>query len=244
LTADAPQATEPARPPKPGRGDESPRYLPLHFRALVWVATTLGAVIFWCWFRTVRVQVIHAERERRLREQGAVLYATWHRGIFLSAWYWRWQRGWFLTSSSKDGAWASGLINRLGNRVVRGSSSRGGRKALLELVGLLREGVSGGLTPDAPRGPRRECKAGILAAAQRAGVPIVPVSFACKPCLRMRSWDRTILPLPFARLVVLIGEPLYLERRLDKRSFADKRLLLEEAMNRDADEVDAYVGMD
>lgn len=213
------------------------------FRLLVYVLTSLGAFIFWCWFKTLRLEVRNQAQDDELRGRGAVIYASWHRGMFLATFHWRWQQGWMLASGSKDGEWAAGLIQRLGNRVVRGSSSRGGKEALRQLESLLRAGVSGGLTPDAPRGPERRCKPGILALAQRAGVPIVPVTFSCRPCVRMRSWDRTILPLPFARLVARYGEPFLPGPLLEGAAFEARLRELDDALNRDADEVDAEVGM-
>lgn len=213
------------------------------FRLLVYVLTSLGAMLFWCWFRTLRVEVRNQALDDELRARGAVIYASWHRGMFLAAFHWRWQKGWMLASGSKDGEWAAGLIQRLANRTVRGSSSRGGKEALQQLEALLRAGVPGGITPDAPRGPERRSKPGILALAQRAGVPIVPVTFSCRPCVRIKSWDRTILPLPFARLVAKYGEPLLPGVPLEGAAFDARLRELDDALNRDADEVDADVGM-
>lgn len=99
-----------------------------------------------------------------------------------------------------------------------------------------------GFFPGRPR-PERRSKPGILALAQRAGVPIVPVTFSCRPCVRIKSWDRTILPLPFARLVAKYGEPLLPGVPLEGAAFDARLRELDDALNRDADEVDADVGM-
>jgi lysophospholipid acyltransferase (LPLAT)-like uncharacterized protein len=111
------------------------------------------------------------------------------------------------------------------------------------MVESLRSGVSGGLIPDAPRGPARRCKAGALVVAQRAGVPIIPTTVAAHPCIRLKSWDCTIIPLPFARFVTKFSEPFHVDPSLEGETFEARLRQLEELMNREADELDAYVGM-
>jgi lysophospholipid acyltransferase (LPLAT)-like uncharacterized protein len=221
---------------------------PWHFRLLVYVLTSLGAVVLWCWFRTLRLEVRNREVEDEPLRKGAVLYASWHRGIFLAAFFWRWQGGWMVASGSKDGEWAAGMIKRFGNRVLRGSSAKdgkakGGKEVMRDAEALLAAGLRGGLTPDAPRGPERRCKPGILALAQRAGVPIIPVTFSVWPCWRMRSWDRTILPFPFARFVAQYGEPFHAGPPVEGAAFEARLRDLDEAMNRGVDALDAETGM-
>ena len=221
---------------------------PLHFRIFVYVLTSLGAVILWCWFRTLRLEVRNRQVEDEPLRKGAVLYTSWHRGIFLAAFFWRWQGGWMVASGSKDGEWAAGMIKRFGNRVLRGSSAKdgrakGGKEVMRDAEALLAAGIRGGLTPDAPRGPERRCKPGILALAQRSGVPIIPVTFSVWPCWRMRSWDRTILPFPFARFVAQYGEPFYVGPPVEGAAFDARLRDLDEHMNRGVDELDAETGM-
>jgi lysophospholipid acyltransferase (LPLAT)-like uncharacterized protein len=216
---------------------------PWHFRLLVRVGTTLAAVLVWCWFKTLRTEVINGAQEKARRKQQAVVYASWHRGVLFALYFWRWEKGWLLASASKDGEWATGLIKRFGNFPIRGSSSRGGRAAIKQMVECLKSGVSGGLVPDAPKGPAGTCKAGALIVAQRAGAPIIPATFAAHPCIRLKSWDRTILPLPFARFVAKFGEPFYVDPSLEGEEFEARRKELEQLMDREAAELDAYLGM-
>jgi lysophospholipid acyltransferase (LPLAT)-like uncharacterized protein len=216
---------------------------PWQFRLLVRVVTSLGAALVWCWFKTLRTEVINGAMERELRTRHTMFYAVWHRGVLFALYFWRWRRGWLLASASKDGEWAAGLIKRFRNIPIRGSSSRGGRAAIKQMVEHLKAGMSGGLIPDAPKGPARKCKAGALVVAQRAGVPIIPTTVAAHPCIRLKSWDRTIIPLPFARFVTKFGEPFYVDPALEGEAFEARLRELEEIMNRDADELDAYVGM-
>ena len=216
---------------------------PWHFILLVHVMATLAAALVWCWFKTLRTEVINGAEEKNRRKKHAVVYATWHRGMLFALYFWRWEKGWLLASASKDGEWAAGLIKRLGNFPIRGSSSRGGRAAIKQMVECLKSGVSGGLVPDAPKGPDRRCKAGALIVAQRAGAPIIPATFAAHPCIRLKSWDRTIIPLPFARFVTKFGEPFYVDPSLEGETFEARLKQLEDLMNREADDLDAYVRM-
>jgi hypothetical protein len=119
------EASEHSSRPTPDRRDEQRRY-PWHFRLLTYVVTGLGSMLVWCWFKTLRVRVIGPEPDIA----DHVIYATWHRGILYAVFHWRWRNGVLMASASKDGEWAAGMIKRFGNRVVRGSSSRGGRVAL------------------------------------------------------------------------------------------------------------------
>ncbi len=229
--------------PDPGdaadRRDEQVRH-PWHFRLLVFAVTRLFAIALWALCRSVRLSVIGGEEERRLRARGPMFYATWHRGVLFAIYFWRCRNGNYMASASRDGEWAVGLIRALGNRAVRGSSSRGGRVAIQRMVEELQAGHPCGLNPDAPRGPAQVAKPGALAIAQRAGVPIVPVQFAFERCIRLKSWDRTMIPLPFTRGVVKFGEPFAVDPALEGEAFERRRVEFEAVMNRVTDEVDAY----
>jgi lysophospholipid acyltransferase (LPLAT)-like uncharacterized protein len=203
---------------------------------LVYVATGVGAIFLWCWFRTLRRQVIGAVPPR----DESYVYATWHRGLLYAVYHWRWRRGVMMASASRDGEWAAGMIERFGNRAVRGSSSRGGREALHELTRAIDGGASGGLLPDAPRGPARRCKPGILALAQRTGRAIVPVQFAFARCVRAKSWDRTMVPMPLSRVAIVYGEPFTVDAMLEGEAFRRRLTELDAEMNRVADAADAY----
>ena len=213
---------------------------PWHFRLLVYVVTSLGAAIVFCWWKTLRVTVINGEMERELRKKGPMFYAPWHRGVLWALYFWRWRKGWLLASASKDGEWATGLIRRFGNIPIRGSSSRGGRAAIVKMVEHLKAGISGGLIPDAPKGPARVSKPGVLVVAQRAGVDIVPVAIAAERCWRLKSWDQTIIPKPFSRFVVKFAEPFKVDPALEGAAFEQRLREFDKVMNDLADEVDAY----
>lgn len=136
---------------------------------------------------------------------GPVILAGWH-GEQLPLIYAHRGRGYLaLVSHSRDGALLAGALDRLGYRVVRGSSSRGGAEALDALEAGLRQGLCPGLAVDGPRGPRHQPHPGALALSARVGRPIITTRCVSGPALRLRSWDRFEIPLPFARLEVRYG---------------------------------------
>ena len=118
-----------------------------------------------------------------------------------------------LSSHSDDGELAARVARAWGIRVTRGSTSRGGREAALNLYReLVKHRSTVLLTPDGPHGPAREAKAGSIVLAAMSGAPIVPAGLAADRGLRLRSWDRMIVGAPFTRVAVAVGEPMVLDR--------------------------------
>ncbi|MCS7277804.1 MAG: lysophospholipid acyltransferase family protein [Aquificaceae bacterium] len=119
-----------------------------------------------------------------------------------------------LVSRFRDGDIAESFLLSLGYRVVRGSSEegkpqKGGRVGLLKLIKVLREGHTVAITVDGPKGPYGKVKAGIILLAQKTGVPIVPIYVDFDWYIRLNTWDRLIIPLPFSKARVRIGMPLW-----------------------------------
>jgi hypothetical protein len=113
-----------------------------------------------------------------------------------------------LVSLSPDGEVIAQVLERLGFRAVRGSSSRRGREGLRELEAWLAQGRSAALTPDGPRGPRHRAQMGTVVLAARSGRAIVPLGGAAHPAWTLGSWDRFQIPRPWARAALVFGEPL------------------------------------
>jgi lysophospholipid acyltransferase (LPLAT)-like uncharacterized protein len=113
-----------------------------------------------------------------------------------------------LVSRHRDGEYITQVIHRLGYGTVRGSTSRGGYRSLLEMARRGRAGQTLAITPDGPRGPRRETQPGAVLIAQRSGIPLVPLACAVSPCRRLSSWDRFVIPAPRARTVMGFGPPV------------------------------------
>lgn len=132
-----------------------------------------------------------------------------------------------LASLSRDGAVAARMLELAGVAVARGSSTRGGTQALAQLIDLARQGHDLAVTPDGPRGPRYCVQPGVIALAQYAGLPIVPVSYRLSRRHELRSWDRFQIPLPLARCEVILGPALRVPRRLTEAARAEFRAELE-----------------
>lgn len=114
-----------------------------------------------------------------------------------------------LSSLSRDGTLQAGILRRLGFVVLRGSSSRGGARALAALVRSVRRGLDAAFAVDGPKGPAGVVKPGVILAARRTGGVVVPIATSARWAIRVRrAWDRYLVPLPFSRVVVLRGEPI------------------------------------
>jgi lysophospholipid acyltransferase (LPLAT)-like uncharacterized protein len=135
----------------------------------------------------------------------ACVVVCWHEEILPLLWHHRDRGIGILVSGARDGQYLADLAGALGYSLVRGSSSRGGARALLSAVRTLVEGTSVTFTPDGPRGPRQSFRPGAALAAQRAGVPILPVRATASRAWRLRSWDRMMIPKPAARIEVRYG---------------------------------------
>ncbi len=136
------------------------------------------------------------------------LYAFWHETLLLPAYQYSHTPTRVLISEHADGELIAQVCRHLGLGTIRGSTTRGGVKAIREILKLAgRSHIV--VTPDGPRGPRRQFQAGVIFVAARTGLPIVPVAFAYHKCWRMRSWDRFAVPYPFSPAVGVLGEPLH-----------------------------------
>jgi lysophospholipid acyltransferase (LPLAT)-like uncharacterized protein len=159
---------------------------------------------------TTRQRVVNAEIPLDIHKRGErFIYAFWHQRQIFFTWSHRNVEAAVLVSKSKDGELIARTmeLSRIG--AVRGSSSRGGAVAALQMVEMLRSGTDVGITPDGPRGPAREVKEGAVRVAQLSGMPIVPIANALSRKLEVsKAWDRLQVPLPFGRAVVIYGEPV------------------------------------
>ncbi len=158
--------------------------------------------------RSWRITVAHDERWRVPHEaKRPLVFLLWHETLLPLLWQHRNQGVAIVVSEARDGQYLSDLASSLGYRTVRGSSTRGGARALLGAVRELRSARSVAFTPDGPRGPRRELKPGVVAAAQRGGGVIVPVHAEADRAWRLHSWDRFMIPKPLARVRITYGHP-------------------------------------
>lgn len=186
--------------------------------------------------RTLRVHMTYElpEYHHTLTKQNCI-YCSWHENIFLSSYVGAYGGANALVSESSDGNYVSGILESLGYRTVRGSTTRGAVRALRR---LLRSGQSSHLaiTPDGPHGPRRSFQQGAVYLASRTGMPLVPVGFAFDRPWRFSSWDRMALPRPFSRAVCYGGAPVEVPRNCNAAGMAHFRESAADALDRVTDQ--------
>jgi lysophospholipid acyltransferase (LPLAT)-like uncharacterized protein len=159
---------------------------------------------------TWRYRVVNADSYRALVSQRRpFIFAFWHGQLLPLAWLHRGHAVSVVISSHRDGELIARLVERLGMRTIRGSSSRGAARALLGVVRELENAGVVAITPDGPRGPAGRFAPGALVAAQRAGAPIIGIGVSARRCWRLRSWDRFLIPKPFAVVNVHYSAPTY-----------------------------------
>ncbi len=195
----------------------------------------LGTMFLKALHATIRKRHVHAER---ILEAPQHIFVFWHMHI-LSAFYSLWQRPLIvLLSQSRDGELIARCVRHFGADSVRGSSTRGGSSALRALVREARDGKNLAFTPDGPKGPPRVAKDGAIYAAKVTGLPIVPMAVAATRKKNLRSWDGTMVPMPFSKLMYVYGEPITVPRDADVEEW---RKRLEDALNAATEEAERMV---
>lgn len=170
--------------------------------------------------------------------KGPVIFSIWHNRLALCTKGYRRvvMKRWpapglaALVSASKDGALLAEALRHLDIQAVRGSSSRRGRQALLELTTLIQEGFNAAITPDGPKGPKYKAQEGIIALAQVTGSAIIPVSAQVDRKWALRSWDAFQIPKPFAVCEVCLNRPIWVPREADENEREALRAELERRM--------------
>jgi lysophospholipid acyltransferase (LPLAT)-like uncharacterized protein len=157
---------------------------------------------------TWRFRVVNGERVKTLRRSGrGFIFALWHGHLLPLLWYHRGEGVKVLISEHRDGELVARTAESLGYGLIRGSTTRGASRALVSLVRELEAGEEIAITPDGPRGPAETFAPGALVAAQRCDSYILPVAISASRAWRMNSWDRFMIPKPFARITIAYGEP-------------------------------------
>jgi lysophospholipid acyltransferase (LPLAT)-like uncharacterized protein len=204
-------------------------------RLLTRIAGGIAAGIFRLLFRTCRVKVFtDTEGISPYEETGArrFLYCIWHDQLVMTIFSGRPRRMAGLVSQHQDGSYLADAMQVLGITPVRGSTNRGGGRALRELIERTKE-LHVAITPDGPRGPRHELKSGIVFLASHTGRGIVPTAYTCRRCWKFRgSWTDMMIPKPFTTVFVRGGAPLYVPSDLSRDELEQHRLRLQIEMAR------------
>jgi hypothetical protein len=183
---------------------------------------------------TVRWRIEDAGELLANTPQRPCIFAFWHNRIFLMPYLFRkhWHtrrrdRVAVLVSASRDGEKLARVLEKFNLICVRGSSSRRGKEALRELTRLVEDGYDVGITPDGPRGPKYHCHDGVISLSQLTQAPIIPVSYDLSCKVTVNSWDNFMIPLPFTRATLRIGQPMVVAANADDAQREEKRLELE-----------------
>ena len=163
---------------------------------LFWLIRVIGA--------TLKFEISGSQNHS---ENQPLVYCFWHNRIPIATYFWR-DRGIIVMSSqSFDSEYIARFIQRFGYGAARGSSTRGARSALIQMIRAVKSGTSAAFSVDGPRGPIYQAKPGALLLAKKSGAAILPFSISLEKCWRLPSWDRIEIPKPFSRAFVVIGTP-------------------------------------
>lgn len=235
-TSVSPPPQNPDRPPEKKRKSgviipHAPRW---HQRLGAWIVVTLVRIVA----ATIRYRYDDRSDFFHRSPRGPALYCFWHNRLALcTSLYRRYAQprkpsagvaG--MVSASRDGAFLSAIFEAFNVEPVRGSSSRRGPQALLELTTWAERGYDLAITPDGPRGPCYTIQPGVMSLAQLTGLPIVPFSFHLNWKIRAGSWDRFQIPLPFARCDVVVEKPILVPREATDEQRAELRQKLEQTL--------------
>jgi lysophospholipid acyltransferase (LPLAT)-like uncharacterized protein len=210
-------------------------------RLLHYLATKFAWLLLLGLGKTARIRLHHVNHWRQVkREKCGLLSFVWHGKMLLPIYVHRKQNISAMVSEHGDGEIIAQTILRFGYRTVRGSSTRGGQRAFVDILRRLKNGEHCTILPDGPNGPRQKLKMGIIVLAQRSGASLLPVTFAAQKPIVINSWDRLTLWRPFSKCILLYGKPIKIPPKLTLTELEEQRLFVEQrlmALEKEADEV-------
>ena len=173
------------------------------------------------------------------------ILATWHHGLLIGIQQYRGRKWVAMISASKDGEYISRILETINFETVRGSRTRGGIGALRGMIAAIKKrGRNAAIVADGSQGPAMKVQAGAILLANKTGAPIIPFTVGADRYIAFRSWDRTILPKPFSKIIIKWGEPLAVPPGLKADGIEEFRLKLEERLTDDYREVWGHFGKD
>ena len=216
----------------------------LWFRIALFLLPRLVSAYFRLLYATSRKVVLNQEYEDQVCRRQSFAVACFH-GTMLYPIYHCFRRGYpgvIMVSRSWDGELIDRCLRRWGYFTTRGSSSRGGKEALSGMIELVnQEGFNSGLAVDAPRGPARKVKMGIVVLARETAKPVVPIVSWATRKIQFSSWDKMIVPLPFGTIVCAFGKPMEIPKGLTEDAYERLRQEIEVEMHRISDQAEGHV---
>lgn len=190
---------------------------------------------------TLRVRVVGWKEAEAV--SGPKIYCGWHGRSFIPANFFKGRGVYGIFSLSRDGEMQTRIFTKMGFGIIRGSTGRGGERALVESIRVLRAGGEMAITPDGPRGPVHIVQGGVMAMARKTGCALIPVGTAAKPAYYFPSWDRYMIPLWFAKASFVFGEPLYVPKDATEEAVEEIRLRLQAEIHRMQAEANRIAGV-
>lgn len=182
--------------------------------------------------KTLRYSINGKENLSKAREGGKpLLLAAWHGGLIPPMYYLRYQGINVLSSTHRDSEYLAWILRKFGWCLTKGSTGKGGSRALIEMIRKLKEGKDIAITPDGPTGPAKKLKPGLIYIAQKTGIPIIPLGVGASPKKNLKSWDSFMLPSFFAQAVLIFGDPFPVEKDLTEEEVQAKTIQLENILN-------------
>ncbi|ATX81365.1 hypothetical protein Ga0123462_0490 [Mariprofundus ferrinatatus] len=206
-------------------------------RLIAWLLPRLIKVVIAFLSHTVRWQYVGDRYDPA--DPARHIFAFWHARLLMMGTGLKGCRGYTLISEHRDGALIADALHLQGFRTIRGSSTRGGARALLQMVRTFeKERCDFGITPDGPKGPREKVKIGTVQLAKKTGLPIRPVCYASRRQWRITSsWDHFYIPKPFSRGVFVYGEPVSIAEDADDQESLKR---VQQAMDEVQQKADSY----
>ena len=209
--------------------------IPMIAQVASWLVSLIGKTIRWESQGDEYLDQIYLAGKR-------AIFTFWHGRIFPATYYWRKRGIVVMTSQNYDGEYIARCIRKQGYGAARGSSSRGGLKALAEMAHCLRKGHDVAFTVDGPRGPRYEAKPGPVLLARKTGDPIFCFHISLKKKIQLKSWDQGQIPLPFTRAIVFKAPPIYVSRHADEEEVTQKICEVQRALDQMRTQGESYWG--
>ncbi|HEY8561166.1 MAG TPA: lysophospholipid acyltransferase family protein [Pyrinomonadaceae bacterium] len=182
--------------------------------------------------KTVKIETEGTQHYEAIEKSGKLpIICFWHNRIFLGTYFHRDRRIVVITSQSFDGEYIARFIQRFGFGAIRGSSTRGGVGALVEMIRLMKNGLATAFSIDGPKGPRYVAKSGACLLAKKTGNPIVPFLVEAEKFWELKSWDRLQIPKPFTRARFFYAAPIYVAPDADDGEIERKRAELQASLD-------------
>lgn len=202
----------------------------------------LIAAIYWLWSHTWRFTVLESPAFLSTKKTGPIAFAHWHGDEMVVLRLGPRYHCAAMTSTSEDGELMTRILRFFGFGISRGSSTRGGARALIGMVKMVEQGYSATVAVDGPKGPRHKVKAGIWLISKHAQASIIPTGVAKSSALVFhRSWNKTFIPWPFAKVIVSFGEPLPVPQNTDDEALVLLQKILEDKLHLERGRAQAYL---